>query len=80
VGANNLDLALSSREVAIAKTGVAQARTALALSQTSFANGLITQLTLTEAVNKLDESRIGFENAVYEYFFAYYDWEVAAPQ
>jgi outer membrane protein TolC len=50
------------------------------LAQTSFSNGLITQLALTEAVNKLDEARIGFENAVYEYFAAHYDWEVATGE
>jgi hypothetical protein len=38
----------------------------------------ITQIVLAEAINKVDEARIGFENAVYEYFAVYYDWEMAA--
>jgi outer membrane protein TolC len=53
------------------------AQRALALSQTSFANGIITQIALAETINKVDEARIGFENAMYEYFSAYYDWELA---
>ncbi|MDR1576194.1 MAG: TolC family protein, partial [Treponema sp.] len=40
------------------------ARRALALSQTAFANGLVTQLSVTEAANRLDEASLGLQNAV----------------
>jgi outer membrane protein TolC len=54
------------------------ARRALALSQTAFANGLVTQLSVTEAANRLDEASLGLQNAVCEYRLAWYDWEIAS--
>jgi outer membrane protein TolC len=54
------------------------ARRALALSQTAFANGLGTQLSVTEAANRLDEASLGLQSAVCEYHLAYYDWETAS--
>jgi outer membrane protein TolC len=54
------------------------AQRAVALSQTAYANGLATQLTVTEAVNRLGESRLGLQSAIFEYRSAWYDWELAA--
>ncbi|MDR0760234.1 MAG: TolC family protein [Treponema sp.] len=54
------------------------ARRALSLSQTAFTNGLVTQLSVTEAVNRLDEASLGLQSAVCEYLSAYYDWETAS--
>ncbi|MDR2784956.1 MAG: TolC family protein [Treponema sp.] len=51
---------------------------ALSLSQTAFTNGLVTQLSVTEAVNLLDEASLGLQSAVCEYLLAYYDWETAS--
>jgi outer membrane protein TolC len=53
------------------------ARRAVALSQSSYANGVITQLTVAEAVNRLGEAQLGLESAVFEYLALYYDWELA---
>jgi outer membrane protein TolC len=54
------------------------ARRAFTLSQTAFTNGLITQLSVTEAANRLDEASLGLQNAVCEYRSAWYDWELAS--
>ncbi|MDR0760271.1 MAG: TolC family protein [Treponema sp.] len=54
------------------------ARRALSLSQTAFTNGLVTQLSVTEAANRLDEASLGLQSAVCEYRLAYYDWETAS--
>ncbi|MDR1575543.1 MAG: TolC family protein [Treponema sp.] len=56
----------------------ASARRALALAQTAFTNGLVTQLSVTEAAKRLDEASLGLQSAVCEYRLAYYDWEVAS--
>jgi outer membrane protein TolC len=54
------------------------ARRALALSQTAFTNGLVPQLSVTEASNRLDEASLGLQSAVCEYRLAFYDWEIAS--
>jgi outer membrane protein TolC len=54
------------------------ARRAFTLSRTAFTNGLVTQLSVTEAANRLDEASLGLQSAVCEYLSAYYDWELAA--
>jgi outer membrane protein TolC len=54
------------------------ARRAAALARSSYANGVVAQLAVTEAVNKLDEASLGLQNAIFEYRAAWYDWELAA--
>jgi outer membrane protein len=54
------------------------AQRAVTLSQTAYANGLTTQFTVTEAVNRLGEARLGLHSAIFEYRSAHYDWELAA--
>jgi outer membrane protein TolC len=54
------------------------ARRALSLSQTAFTNGLVTQLSVTEAANRLDEASLGLQSAICEYRLAWYDWEIAS--
>jgi outer membrane protein TolC len=54
------------------------ARRAVALSQSSYANGVITRLTVAEAINRLGEAQLGLESAIFEYLSLYYDWELAA--
>jgi hypothetical protein len=49
-----------------------------AFSQTAFTNGLVTQLSVTEAANRLDEASLGLQSAVCEYRLACYDWEIAS--
>ncbi|GHU06528.1 hypothetical protein FACS1894147_13230 [Spirochaetia bacterium] len=51
---------------------------AAALSQSAYTNGLITQLTVAEAINRLGEAQIGLSSAIFEYRALYYDWELAA--
>ena len=53
------------------------AKRAVAMSHTAYANGLATQLSVAEAVNKLDQARLGLQNAIFEYRCAWYDWELA---
>jgi outer membrane protein TolC len=54
------------------------ARRARSLAETAFDNGLVTQLSVTEAANRLDEASMGLQSAVCEYRSAYYDWELAS--
>ncbi|QQO11422.1 TolC family protein [Breznakiella homolactica] len=48
------------------------------LSQNAYANGLVTQLSVNQAVDNLNQASLGFQNAIYEYLVAWYDWELAA--
>jgi outer membrane protein TolC len=50
---------------------------AVSLAQSSYTNGLATQLTVAEAVNRLGEARLGLQSAVFEYRSLCYDWEFA---
>jgi outer membrane protein TolC len=68
----------ASERIEAARLIETSARRAFTLSQTAFTNGLITQLSVTEAVNRLDEASLGLQSAVCEYRLAYYDWELAA--
>jgi outer membrane protein TolC len=54
------------------------AKRAAALAQSAYTNGLTTQLSVTESINKLDQASLGLQNALFEYRCAYYDWELAA--
>ncbi|MDR1211647.1 MAG: TolC family protein [Spirochaetaceae bacterium] len=54
------------------------AQRAVSLAQSSYANGLTTQLTVAEAVNRLGEARLGLQSAIFEYRSICYDWEFAA--
>ncbi|MDR2607353.1 MAG: TolC family protein [Treponema sp.] len=53
------------------------ARRAVALSQSAYANGLTTQLTVAEAINRLGEAQLGLQSSIFEYHTVYYDWELA---
>jgi outer membrane protein TolC len=53
------------------------AQRAVSLAQSSYANGLTTQLTVAEAVNRLGEARLGLQSAIFEYRSICYDWEFA---
>ena len=52
------------------------ARKAAELAKTSFANGLATQLQVTQAATNLDQALLGLHNARFQYKSAYYDWEL----
>jgi outer membrane protein TolC len=67
----------AAQRVESARLIVAAADRAVSLSQTAYANGLATQLTVADAINKLGSARLGLHSAVYEYRAAYYDWENA---
>jgi outer membrane protein TolC len=68
----------TAERIGAARLVESAARRAHALSQTAFVNGLITQLSVTEAANRLDEASLGLQNAVCEYRSAWYDWELAS--
>jgi outer membrane protein TolC len=57
---------------------VETAQRAVNLSRTAYTNGSATQFTVTEAVNRLGEARLGLQSAIFEYRSTYYDWELAA--
>jgi outer membrane protein TolC len=67
----------AAQRVEAARLITETAERAAALSQTSYTNGLATQFTVTEAVNRLGEARLGLQSAIFEYRCAYYDWELA---
>jgi outer membrane protein TolC len=67
----------AAERVESARLIVETARRAVTLSQTAYANGLATQFTVTEAVNRLGESQLGLQSAIFEYRSACYDWELA---
>jgi multidrug efflux system outer membrane protein len=43
-------------------------------AQSSFRNGVITRLDLADARNQAEETRLGYENAVYNLFCDWFDW------
>ncbi|GHU90038.1 outer membrane efflux protein [Spirochaetia bacterium] len=66
------------QRVESARLIAAAAERAVSLSQTAYANGLATQLTVADAVNKLGAARLGLHSAIFEYRASYYDWENTA--
>jgi outer membrane protein TolC len=73
-----LRLSEASERIETARLIESAARRARALAETAFDNGLVTQLSVTEAANRLDEASLGLQSAVCEYRSAYYDWELAS--
>jgi L-iditol 2-dehydrogenase len=61
---------------AVMVIGTAADKERLALARSAYTNGLATQLSVTEAANRLDEASLGLQNAIYEYRSACYDWEL----
>ncbi|WP_041611054.1 TolC family protein [Treponema primitia] len=72
-----LNLDEASERINSARLIEAMARRAVALAQTAYINGAATQLSVTEAINKLDQASLGLHSAIFEYRSAYYDWELA---
>jgi outer membrane protein TolC len=70
----------AAQRVEQARLSEETARRAVALSQSSYANGVITQLTVAEAINRLGEARLGLQSALLEYRSIYYDWELAVGE
>ncbi|MDR2052358.1 MAG: TolC family protein [Treponema sp.] len=68
----------AARQVEAARLIEDTARRALTLSQSAYANGLTTQLTVAEAINRLGEARLGLQSAIFEYRAVSCDWELAA--
>jgi len=65
------------RRVDSARLVETTARKAADLAKLSFANGLATQLQVSQAATGLDQALLGLQNAIYQYKAAYYDWELA---
>jgi outer membrane protein TolC len=74
----NLRLSEANERIEEARLIETAARRAFALSQTAFTNGIVTQLSVTEAANRLDEASLDLQSAVCEYRLAWYDWEIAS--
>ncbi len=55
----------------------AATKRATALAKSSYDNGLGTQLQVTDASSKYDQSRLALRNAIYTYRAACYDWDYA---
>jgi outer membrane protein TolC len=55
----------------------AAALRAMTLAQISLENGMGTRLAVSEASANLSKTRLNFQNAVFEYRSAYYDWLLA---
>ncbi|ULQ58569.1 TolC family protein [Brucepastera parasyntrophica] len=53
------------------------AQRAVSLSRNAYANGLVTQLSVNQAIDNLSQASLGFQNAIYEYLVAWYDWDLA---
>jgi outer membrane protein TolC len=68
----------AAQRIESARLIVETARRALSLSQTAYTNGLATQFTVTEAVNRLGEAQLGLQSAIFEYRSTSYDWELAS--
>jgi outer membrane protein TolC len=68
----------AARRVEAARLIEETARRAVVLSQSAYTNGLTTQLTVAEAINRLGEAQLGVQSAIFEYRSAWYDWELAA--
>jgi outer membrane protein TolC len=68
----------AARRVESARLIEETARRAVSLAQSSYANGLTTQLTVAEAVNRLGDARLGLQSAIFDYRSICYDWEFAA--
>jgi outer membrane protein TolC len=60
------------------KLTVTAANRAVELSRSSYANGLVTQLQVSEAVNRADEANLALQYAIFEYRSACIDYELAA--
>jgi outer membrane protein TolC len=73
-----LRLSEANERIETARLIESAARRAHALAETAFDNGLVTQLAVTEAANRLDEASLGLQSAVCEYRLAWYDWEIAS--
>lgn len=71
-------LRTASQTIASAGLVVETAERAAGLAKSAFANGMATQLSVTEAASRLEQARLGFLNAQFEYRMAYYDWEQAS--
>jgi outer membrane protein TolC len=57
---------------------VSAASRAVELSRSSYANGLVTQLQVSEAVNRADEANLALQYAIFEYRGICIDYELAA--
>jgi outer membrane protein TolC len=72
-----MELRAAKSQMETAKLQQDTAERALKLSQTSYTSGLITRLDLAKAQDQFDQSRVGFENAVFQYLSAHFDWNLA---
>jgi outer membrane protein TolC len=67
----------TARQVETARLIEETARRAVTLSQSAYTNGLTTQLTVAEAINRLGDARLGLQSAIFEYRSVSCDWELA---
>ncbi|RMG64073.1 MAG: TolC family protein [Calditrichaeota bacterium] len=75
-----LKLREAQRRVEAARKSVATAQRALEIAQSRAANGLATQLELKDSQLFLDQARVNFYSAMFDYLDAYIDWQLATGQ
>lgn len=56
------------------------AQRAVSMSRSAYVNGAVTQLTVNEAINRLNQAGLGLQQAIFEYRCAYYDWELTTGE
>lgn len=67
----------AAERIKTAQLTESMAQRAVTLSQNAYTNGLVTQLSVNQAIDNLNQASLGFQNAIYEYLVAWYDWELA---
>ncbi|ULQ59745.1 TolC family protein [Brucepastera parasyntrophica] len=67
----------AAERVKTAELTESMAQRAVTLSRNAYANGLVTQLSVNQAIDNLSQASLGYRNAIYEYLVACYDWELA---
>ncbi len=72
-----LKLREARRRVQAARKSVATARRAFEIARSRAANGLATQLELKDSRLLLDQAKLNFYSAMFDYLDAYIDWQLA---
>jgi len=68
----------SSSRIKSARTTLETAETAFKVTSKSSANGIATQLQLKDARTQLDQAKLGYYSAVFDFITTCIDWELAA--
>lgn len=72
----SLRLQEAQKRIEAAKKSVESARRAFEIAEVRVQNGLATQLELKDSRVFLDQARVNYFRATYDYLVAYFDWEI----